>query len=41
MNKTELAYLPIAELRKMSTQEIRIVFTFRGHRTTGNPNGLC
>ena len=27
MNQTELAYLPIAELRKMSTEEIRIVFT--------------
>ena len=25
MNQTELAYLPIAELRKMSTQEIRQV----------------
>ena len=30
MNQTELAYLPIAELRKMPTEEIRIVFTFRG-----------
>ena len=25
MNQTDLAYLPIAELRKMSTQEIRQV----------------